>query len=80
MTNKLNLKVFEEYYTPNEIFINARYEDGDIVVFVCNSDGKALQDGNLFAILEEGTLYLHPCINPAFGFPLDEKGRLIIQS
>jgi len=47
--------------------------EGEIIVKV-----KGAPAGHLFRLGSDGRIYLYNSVDPALGFPLDNKGRLIV--
>lgn len=50
-------------------------EDGEVVLFALGRDGQRVAGGYLCRLTATGLKHISG-INPALGFPLDEKGRL----
>lgn len=55
-----------------------RQDDGSITVRAVDEDGDCIDEGNLMTIRSNGKLYLHPRVRPDLGFPMDQRGRLLI--
>jgi hypothetical protein len=71
---------FKGLYTPHpkteeEFFIRHVDEHGTILAYVVDKNGVRLDDGYLCRFNKNG-IYRFTGVNPKFGFPLDENGRI----
>jgi hypothetical protein len=53
------------------------YKDSARVIVV-DAEGKRIKNGNLIKIVPNEGVYLYHTIDPRFGLPTDEDGRLVL--
>ena len=51
-----------------------------VTIIVVNKNGTGVPQGNLLSFYKDGSISLHPSVNPDFGFNLDNHGKIRIRS
>ena len=73
-------KYSEDKDNSKRVKVSMFEENDSIVISAVDDRGSALPDGNLLTITSFGKVFFHHGINKELGFPLGEKGELIIAS
>ena len=69
-------RVYDE--KAKEVYLTLMSFSDGIKLYAVDRTGKAMKQGNILSIEQNGCVELDKSVNPYLGFQLDEKGRVKI--